>query len=162
MAQNLKALETERLFLRGIDNSDTELIVQWRSAPDVYKYFRFPHQLTIEEHMNWYYTRYLADRNRFDWVCIEKKSGSRIGIFGLYRIDDKAEINYLLAPQAQHKGYAAEAIHELIRFAKINWNSKLVFAEIHEENKPSIALAAKLGLERISQDGSFVVYGIEV
>ncbi len=161
MAQGLDAIETERLLLRGIDETDAELIVKWRSVPNVYQYFKSPHQITLEEHLNWYRNRYLRNANRFDWICIEKESVNRIGIFGLYK-EEKIEVNYLLAPEEQHKGYATEAIRGLIDYASKKWNSKQVVAEIHQSNKPSIALVEKLGFEVISQDNPFVVYGIEV
>ena len=162
MAKGFKTIETERLILRGIDETDAELIVRWRSEPKVYRYFKSPHQITLKEHLNWYNNKYLINNDRFDWICIEKKSGNRIGVFGLYREDDVAEVNYLLAPEAQHKGYAAEAIQGLVNYAATDWNSKQVVAEIHAENQPSIALVQKLGFELISREESFVIYGIGV
>lgn len=162
MAKILDIIETERLMLRGIDEADAETIVLLRSAPDVYKFFKSPHQITIEEHLNWYRNRYLLDDNRFDWVCIEKQSGERIGVFGLNRDADIAEINYLLAPDAQHKGYALEAIRRLVDYASKNLGSKQVVAEIHKENKPSIVLIEKLGFILLSKSEPFVIYGIEV
>lgn len=161
MAQNIETIETKRLMFRGINETDAELIVDWRSKPDVYMYFKSPHQITLEEHLKWYNTNYLSNNNRFDWMCIEKESEKRVGVFGLYRDKESAEVNYLLAPEAQHKGYATEAIRSLIEYAFVKWNSKRVFAEIHKENKPSIELVKKMGLEIVSQDETFVVYGIE-
>ena len=124
MARGLDTIETARLLLRGIDESDAELIVQWRSVPEVYQFFKSSHKITLEEHFNWYQNSYLENSNRFDWICIEKESGNRIGVFGLYKKEKKAEINYLLAPEAQHKGYAAEAIKSLIDYASKMWDSE--------------------------------------
>ena len=162
MAQGFKTIETKRLVLRGIDVTDAELIVKWRSVPDVYKYFKSPHKITLEEHLNWYNFNYISNANRFDWICTEKMSRNRIGVFGLYRQKENVEVNYLLAPEWQHKGYAAEAIQALINFATIEWNNKQVIAEIHIENQPSIELVQKLGFELISRRDSFVIYGIKV
>lgn len=162
MARGLDKIETDRLILRGIDETDAEAIVVWRSVPDVYKYFKFPHKITIDEHLDWFHNRYLSNENRFDWICIEKESGQRIGVFGLVREDDKAEVNYLLSPDAQHKGYANEAIRGLIKYASETWNVRLVVAEIHEDNTPSISLVEKMGFTLMSCVKPFVVYGIEV
>lgn len=162
MARDFDIIETKRLLLRGIDESDAELIVQWRSVPTVYQYFKAPHQISIEEHINWYRNRYLENVNRFDWICIEKESGNRIGVFGLCKEGKKVEVNYLLSPEGQHKGYAVEAIRGLIEYASKMWNNKQVLAEIHCENQPSIALVEKLGFELISRSGPFVIYGKEV
>lgn len=162
MAQNLEIIETERLLLRGINESDAELIVKWRSEPDVYKYFKAPHKITVDEHLYWYHNRYLSNENRFDWICIEKKSEQRIGVFGLYKEDYKSEVNYILAPEAQHKGYATEAIQKLIQYAADIWNSKKIIAEIHKDNKQSIILAERLGFVLIYSDDPFVIYEKEV
>lgn len=162
MARGLDVIQTDRLLLRGIDETDAELIVGWRSVPDVYRYFKFPHKITIDEHLEWYRNRYLSNENRFDWICIEKESEQRIGVFGLVRDEDKAEVSYLLAPDAQHKGYANEAIRGLINYASETWNVQLVLAEIHEDNKPSIFLVKKMGFTLMSCVKPFGVYGIEV
>lgn len=162
MAQGLDTIETGRLFLRGIDESDAELIVEWRSVPEVYRFFKSPHKITVDEHLDWYRNSYLNNSERFDWICIEKESKKRIGVFGLTREGDKAEVNYLLAPEGQHKGFAAEAVQKLIEYAAENWNSRQVIAEIHRDNKPSLDLAEKLGFNVISEDEPFVIYGITV
>ncbi|MBR1906634.1 MAG: GNAT family N-acetyltransferase [Clostridiales bacterium] len=162
MAQGFDTIETGRLLLRGIDESDAELIVEWRSVPDVYRFFKSPHKITFDEHMNWYRNSYLKNSERFDWICIEKESKRRIGVFGLIRDGDKAQINYLLAPEGQHKGFAAEAVSKLIEYATEKWNCKQVVAEIHRNNKPSLALVVKLGFKKVSEDEQFEIYGITV
>lgn len=162
MAQRLDIIETERLIFRGIDESDAKLIVEWRSAPEVYKYFKSPHEITVEEHLNWYNNTYLTNDNRFDWMCIEKKSKNRIGVFGLCKEDDRVEVNYLLIPEVQHKGYATEAIRSLVNYASGNWNIRNIVAEIHEENIPSIKLIEKLGFKVVKKEEQFVTFGLEV
>lgn len=162
MVREIDLIETERLWLRGIDASDAGLIVQWRSDPVAYQYFKSPHQISFEEHMNWYKNIYLVSTDRYDWICIEKESGNRIGVVGLYKGEKDVELNYLLSPEGQHKGYAVEAVKGLIDYASKKWNSKKLVAEIHRNNQPSIALVKKLGFNLISQSDPFVIYGIEV
>lgn len=162
MAHNTDAIQTERLCFRGINEADANVIVKWRSVPDVYRYFKYPHKLTTEEHLAWYFNSYLHNQNRFDWICIEKASNTKIGVFGLTREDGFAEVNYLLAPVAQHKGYASEGIMALVQYAANNWNIKNVVAEIHRENLPSINVVKKLGFRIIESNDNFVIYGIEV
>ncbi len=162
MEKIIKTIETERLILRGIDEADAESIVKWRSVPDVFRYFLSPHQITLEEHMNWYQNRYLSNEKRFDWMCFDKQTGIRIGVFGLYKDDGFAEVNYLLAPEAQHKGFATEAVKELMRFASDEWGYKRFIAEIHEENEASVKLAEKLGFRVESCNPPFNVYQLEI
>lgn len=162
MTRNLDIIQTERLVLRGIDETDAEEIVKWRSDRSVYQYFKAPHAISIEEHLQWYRNRYCISENRFDWMCVAQESGKKIGVFGLVRDGENAEINYLLAPEAQHKGYAGEAVKALVKYAADTWKEKRVIAEIHKDNTSSVALVKKLGFCLQSCEGDFVIYGIEV
>ena len=160
MARDLDKIQTERLILRGINETDALEIVEWRSDPDVYKYFKSPHKITVKEHFNWYNKNYLFNENRFDWMCIEKKSGKKIGVCGLTKEGFSAEVNYLLAPDAQHKGYARESLSSIIQYAQDKWHTDRIIAEIHKDNGPSIALVKKLGFVLYLAEGDYVFYMI--
>lgn len=162
MAIKVDVIETKNLFLRGIDEADAEFIVKWRSDPAVYRFFKSPHQITLEEHLNWYQTKYLLNENRFDWICIEKESQNRVGVFGLIKDDNRVEISYLLSPESRHKGYATEVLQSMLEYASSSLNAKQVVAEIHDNNRSSIALVERLGFKELSHQGSFSIYGIEV
>lgn len=162
MAQNVDRIATERLFLRGIDETDAESIVLWRSDSEVYKYFKSPHKITVEEHKKWYVEKYLQDDNRFDWVCIEKDSGRKIGVFGLVKGDGVAEVNYLLAPEGQHKGYATEVLVALIKFASDAWYCNQIKAEIHVDNLVSSVLVKKLGFALKITSTPFCTYVMDL
>ena len=162
MAKQVEELETERLILRGIREDDAPEIVKWRSDPEVYRYFKNPHRITIEEHMHWYHDRYLLDENRIDWMCIEKATGNKAGVFGLVLDEEKTEINYLLAPQVQHKGYAREIIGFLFFYSHILFDTNTVIAEIHKKNYPSIALVENLGFVLTGAKDDFLIYSKEV
>lgn len=151
-------LETERLLLREIAESDAYDIVRWRSDEDVFKFFKFPHQITLEEHLNWYRNVYVLDNKRLDLLCIEKATGRKIGVFGFVINGSNFEISYLLSPDAQHKGYATEAIERIIQYIRNNYSVKKVFAEIHKDNTKSLALVQKLGFNMESINDQFVVY----
>lgn len=158
MEKYLDRIETERLILRGINETDTDRIVCWRSEEKVYKYFKQPHKITIEEHNNWYQKRYLNNTDRYDWMCLEKGSANRVGIFGLVRDNTIAEVNYILSPEEQHKGYASEGVSALVEYAFFKWKVKKVIAEIHKDNQPSIVFINRLGFELELDDGMFRIY----
>ena len=160
---NLKSipeLHTERMLLRGIEEQDASDIVRWRGDPEVYRFFKSPHHITREAHLNWYHHQYLSNPNRLDWMGTLAEDGRKIGVFGLAMNGDAAEVSYLLAPDAQHRGYAAEAVKELIRFA-FSGGIRQVTAEIHRENKASLKLANRLGLHLLKSEGDFLICGIE-
>lgn len=149
-------VQTPRLTLRELGPGDTDLIVSWRSEPSVYRYFLSPHPLTAAEHNSWYTQRYLHNPDRYDWIAV---AGSLpVGVFGLIRQGNVAEVNYLLAPDAQHRGYAAEAVTALLDWARCNWHVQYALAEIHRENQPSLHFAASLGFELTGERGDFLLY----
>lgn len=151
-----------RILLREIESDDAQYIVKWRSVPEVYQFFRSAHEITLQEHLKWYNTKYLNDNDRKDFIAEEAETGNRIGIFGIKKLNECegrcAEVSYLLIPEAQKKGYGEEAVLILIWLAKEKWAVSKVIAEIHEENSASIALAKRLGFVRKEQSGRFVVY----
>ena len=158
--KDISELHTERIILRGIDESDAEEIVRWRGDPEVYRYFKAPHQITLTEHLDWYHYQYLTSPDRMDWIGLLAENGRKIGVFGLVFDGDAAEVSYLLAPEAQHFGYAVEAVRELIRFA-FSTGIRQVTAEIHRENSASLNLARRLGFRQMDHKGDFLIYGIE-
>lgn len=162
MHKYLVDIQTERLILRGINETDTLDIVKWRSDPNVYKFFKSPHKISIEEHKRWYNNYYLSNLNRYDWICIEKDTLKKIGVFGIIHNKKVVEVNYLLAPEAQRKGYAGEALQALVKYASETLEADQIVAEIHKDNVSSIGLIEKLGFEKIASEESFLIFGFEV
>ena len=154
------ALNTERLFLRGITEEDTKFIVQLRSNPDIYKYFVFAHIIAEQEHLNWFRSNYLENEDRFDWIALDIQN-HLVGVFGIKRESKstkEAEISYILSPKYYGMGYAAESIERLIQFCREEWNCYSVKAEIHEENIDSIRFAERLGFLQDEKKGSFLSF----
>lgn len=154
-------LRTDRLFLDEITEQDTELIVTWRSDPEVYKYFLFPHLLKAEEHLKWFRDKYILDGNRLNWMAVTKAKGEHIGVFGIKRQENNlasVEVSYLLAPEYQGKGYAREALGQVMWYAEKVWGAKEAVAEIHAENKESLKFARNLGFEYLRKKGDFALY----
>lgn len=156
-----KPLETERLLLCEIKESDTPLIVKWRSCPEIYQYFLSQKPLTEEDHINWYYNCYLKDNNRIDFMAVRKETGKPVGLFNIkqnakYR--KCGEIGYLLEKDAQGKGYAKEGVKRIMVFAKDEWKCEEFIFHIHEENSASRILAHRLGFTECRREGRFVVY----
>ena len=162
MAKEVDIIKTGRLTLRGIAEADAEDIVRWRSDSGVFRFFKSPHKLTLEEHINWYRNSYLSNDKRYDWLCIEDISNTPIGVFGLNIENNHAEVNYLLAPEAQHRGYAGEAVKALIQYAKESRGIHVITAEIHVDNHASRKLAEAIGFKLQKIENTFAYYDYEV
>ena len=160
--KTVPVLKTARLTMRGIAEEDTNAIVVMRSNPDVYRFFVSPHQITEEEHLNWYRNSYLFNKNRIDWIAFDT-TNNLIGVFGVKRENEnsiEAEISYILAPEQYGKGFAAEAINRLMQFCKEEWNCTSVIAEIHNDNMDSIRFAERLGF--VEEKPNFIIFRKEI
>jgi len=153
--------ESDRLLYKGIDEDDTDILVKWRSDPELIRYFRNSEPITILSHMDWYRNSYLGNEKRFDYIIIDKISGSKIGTVGASNIDfikASCEISYMIAESdCRRKGFAHEAITAMtskMREEKVN----VFYAEIHCENTASVSLIKKLGWALDSQRGDFLLF----
>lgn len=150
---------TDRLKLREIMEGDTDIIVRWRSNPEVYQFFYSPHLITKEEHLQWFYGRYLNDSDQISFIALEKLSKNPIGVFGIKRIDfERVEVSYLLDEMAQGKGYAGEAVVAMITFARRKWAVSRAVAEIHKDNVSSIKMIRRLQFNLKETHGTFLVF----
>ncbi len=158
-------LITERLILEGVTEEDTRLIVAWRSNPEVYPFFLSPHPLSKGEHLDWFRNSYVQDKNRFDWVAETKDGKKAVGLFGIKRENEaskEAEISYLLAPEAQGKGYAGEAVKCIMRIVAKRWHCDSCIAIIHADNHASVEFVKRLGFTASDTEGVFVRYKREL
>lgn len=156
-------LRTPRLCLRQIREEDTSVIVQLRSDPLDYRFFRLPHRLTIEEHLQWYRGNYLQNICRFDWLALCEDRP--VGLFSLNRLPENmvcAEISYLLAGNMRGKGYAGEAASALLQWSARAWQLKRFFAEIHKENEASIRFIERMGFDYWKEEDPFLFYRKEL
>lgn len=152
-------IETERLVLREITEEDTNIIVEWRSNPEAYRFFKNPTPITIESHLNWYHSQYLEDSNRIDYIAIEKDNGNKIGLFGIILQDrDSVEVNYLVSPNFQCHGYATEAVYALLRFSQQIFSRSKAIVIVHKDNFASIHLAKRLLFEKSKCNECFNIY----
>jgi ribosomal-protein-alanine N-acetyltransferase len=61
------------------------------------------------------------------------------------------EIGYTVFPDYRRRGYAEEAIHALMRWAREEHGVTVFIASISPENEPSLALVRKLGFVEIGR-----------
>lgn len=158
-------METERLVLREITEEDTQLIVRWRSDPEICRYFAALETITEDSHLHWFHNDYGRNDLRIDFMAVEKESLERAGVFSIRRDAGnpcRCEIGYLLDKKMRRKGYAQEGVKRIMRFAGEVWNCKEAVCSIHEDNKASRMLVYRLGFKEISRKDSFVMYYVVI
>lgn len=118
---NIPELETERLLLRKMSQSDAEDMFEYAKEADLTKYLTwYPHPSLeyTKEYLGYIVTRYKAG-DFFDWAVTLKETGKMIGSCGFTRFDtanDSAELGYVINPDYKGRGIATEALLAVLQF----------------------------------------------
>ncbi len=144
-------IETERLLLREITLDDKEGMFKMYSDPAVQKYTGEPLVESIEEmeraiksRIN-NYAKYGYGR----WAAFLKKEMQFIGWAGLAYLPefDEIDLGYRFLPKYWGMGFATEASHAVLRYGFDVLKLKKIIAIAMKENKASIRVMEKVGME---------------
>jgi RimJ/RimL family protein N-acetyltransferase len=142
--------DVERMWVRPMQRSDLELVLAWRSNPDIYRFFREQSSpLTWADHRDWFETK---PDNRDDFVI--RYCDRRIGVVSL-DAEDFVSI-YLGETSLWGNGLASKALTWLCD--RYSGKGNPIRAEIHQDNKNSQNLFQTCGFERTGTDGEWLVY----
>ncbi|MBT8195558.1 MAG: GNAT family N-acetyltransferase [Bacteroidia bacterium] len=148
----MKALiETERLILREITLDDTEDMFNLDSNPEVQKYTGEPVVESIEdiekaiEGRIINYRKYGFGR----WATILKDGNKFVGWAGLAYLPefDEIDLGYRFLPEYWGLGIATEASEAILTYAFDALKLKKIIAIAMKENKASIQVMEKVGME---------------
>jgi len=141
-------LETERLVLRPLKQSDAREIFIHRQDDQVNTYlenFRF----TSMEESHAFISRVqqeISDQKTILWVLTEKGRNKFIGTVCFWRISKEeatAETGYTLVSEFHNKGYMHEALAKIIAYGLETMKLKCIEAYTHQDNEASIRLLLK-------------------
>lgn len=151
---NIKAfpeINTERLILRKIEESDSDVILFLRSDKTINKFIHRPEnrktknisdvikhikKLNIETENN----------KSFSWGITLKSDPKIIGTICLWNFSDNykiAEVGYDLNPNFQRKGIMSEALNRVVNFGFNELNLDKIEAFTHIQNENSKKLLEK-------------------
>lgn len=135
--------------LTSIERNDLELVLAWRSNPEIYRHFRQQEgPLNWDEHIAWFESR--AD-DRYDFVI--HYDGRRVGVVNINQQDEVGI--YIGEFSARGTGTATKALKWLCdRFAE----RVPLFAEIHKNNDVSKRLFHRCGFQQKNSDGEWLIY----
>ena len=150
MKQNRKVLETERLFLREMNEDDFDALYKVLTDPVIMQHY--PYTFDEERVRGWI----LRNMNRYRedgfglWAVCLKETGEMIGDCGLtlQRIDGQMlpEIGYHIRRDHQHKGYAKEAASAVRDWAFQNLPYPALYSYCKWTNTASIKTAEAIGM----------------
>lgn len=145
-----KNLESERLILRQIKNTDVSEVFKLRSNPEVMKYIPRPLVTSNEEALN--HIKMIQDKidtnEGINWAVTLKGNNQLIGIVGHYRIKwehFRSEIGYMLLPEYSGKGIISEIVAILIDYGFNKMKMHSLEAIIDPENHASARVLEKNG-----------------
>ena len=152
-------IETERLIIRNIAESDAYDMYSYASRTEVTEYLLWdPHSdISVTrgyiESIDRRYMRGLYG----DWAVVLKENGRMIGTCGYANIDSllmKCEIGYVLSPDYRGKGYMTEAVNAILALSFGTFGFETAELRIMQGNVRSAALAQRAGfrLERVVRD----------
>jgi RimJ/RimL family protein N-acetyltransferase len=145
-------LETERLTLRRLTESDVDNLVALDGDPAVMRYLTgrpTPREVVENEILPWILRLYDTFGGLGLWAAIERSTGDFLGWFELRPNDGDVtdlELGYRLRRSAWGRGFATEGSRALLAKAFTDLGARRVFAHTMAVNTPSRRVMERIGL----------------
>lgn len=147
---SFKDLETERLLLRRVSESDANEVMELRGNPETMKFVPRP-LVTIREEALAHITMIedkIVNNIGINWAITVKGNPKLIGIIGHYKIqpeNHRCEIGYMILPQYNGQGIVTEAVKALLIYGFDDLQMHSIEAVIDPSNLASARVLQKSG-----------------
>lgn len=153
MSMETRVIETERLTLRQMDESDAPFILELLNDPAFLQNIGDKNVRTLEDAVAYIRNAPIAsyEKHGYGLYLVElKDGGASAGMCGLVRRDTlpTTDIGYAFLPQYCAKGYAIEAATATLEYARTVHGIDHILAIVSPGNDPSSRLLEKLGMQR--------------
>lgn len=152
-------LRTSRLTLSALTEADWPFFLALRQSPDI---MRFMGDIATEQEIR---TRFESRMQDGQLLIIRDRSEQQVGDIGLHISQHnplEADVGYAIAPFAQGKGYASEALTALRDHAFTQTSVTALNAWVLAENQGSVRLLEKLGFTRVQVlEKAFTLNGVD-
>lgn len=144
--------ETQRLLVRELDLNDSDFILKLVNTPTWLEFIGDKGVTTIEGAKNYLINGPLKSyqENGYGlWLIQLKTSDTPIGMCGIINrsILEYPDIGFALLPEYSNKGYGYEMANATMQFAKNHLQLSTIVAITDPQNKASIKLLTKIGLQ---------------
>lgn len=140
----------EKIFLRPIEMTDTELIVKWRNTESVRQNFIFRETFTNEMHEQWMNTK-VATGEVVQYIICKMKTKTPIGSVYFRDIDTQnksAEFGIFIGEESQRgDGLGTEATKLFVKYGFDVLRLHRIFLRVLKENYAAITAYEKAGFE---------------
>ena len=148
---------TRRLVIREIVAEDVPYLFEIFQQPGIKDMMRPPRTLEEEqEFMRAYISHAYAFYDYGLWCVLEKESGKIVGEAGLFpseRVKDAVEMGYIIAPDFQRRGYAAECGEAVLAYAFHTLDLEEIHLFTDRDNQASLRTAKRLGFQVLEEEG---------
>ncbi len=153
-------LETERLILRELEETDFERMFLMDSDPEVMKYIGVPPLTDSNEskEMIKMIQKQYEENGVGRLAVVEKESGLVVGWSGLKLLtkavngyQNVLELGYRFVPESWGKGYATESGKASLDYGFHELNAEVIYAYAHSEHEASNHILRKLGFQKTSE-----------
>jgi RimJ/RimL family protein N-acetyltransferase len=147
-------LETDRLVLREFTPDDADFIVQLVNTPGWLQYIGDRNIKTVEQAKEYLQNGPLKSYalNGFGLSMVElKENGTPVGMCGIIKRDylDSPDIGFAFLPEFMGQGLAFEIAGATMAYSRSTLNLSTIHAITVPQNKPSIRLLEKIGMQYI-------------
>jgi RimJ/RimL family protein N-acetyltransferase len=157
---NIPVIETSRLILRGQTREDFPAFAAMWADPVVTRYIGGS---PLSEEDSW--SKFMRIAGHWSllgfgfWGIFDKASGARIGEAGILDVKRDIvpsfhgvpEIGWGLLPAVHGKGYATEAVQEILKWAENHFGRVRMVCIIDPGNTPSLRVAARCGFREYAR-----------
>lgn len=148
-------LETERLVLRQLESGDFESYAQICADPEVMRYLGLGPSMgkPMSRIEAWRSLAMMLGhwqlRGYGMWAVVEKSSGQFVGRVGLHNPEGwpGPEVGWTLGREYWGRGFASEAGQAAMQYAFDALDLRHILSVIHPENRNSIRVAERLGMQ---------------
>lgn len=146
-------LETKRLRLIELGKKHAPELFEILSIEKVTRYYGTDPFVSQKDAVKLIelFQKNFSEQRGIRWGLVLKDNGKLIGTAGLNACSFKhrrAEVGYEIHPDYWRKGYAIEAIKEILDYSFDTLDFSRIGAIVYPENKPSWQLLEKLGFNR--------------
>jgi len=144
-------LETPRLILRHVVDTDAAFVLDLLNQPSFIKYIADRGVRTLDQARDYIATRFTKsyeDHGLGLYMVELKEDGTPVGLSGLVNRDTlpNPDIGFAFLPQFWSKGYAFESAEAVRNYARDTLGIKRLLAITSQDNESSGRLLEKIGL----------------
>ncbi len=146
----MQIIETQRLVLREVVETDDEFMLDLLNQPSFIKYIGDRNVRNLEQSRDFIKTRYTKSYqdNGYGLYLVElKRDNTSIGVCGFVKRDTlpDPDIGFAFLPQFEGKGYAFESAEAIMKYGQENLGFQRILAITTQDNIRSGKLLEKIG-----------------